>query len=273
MDTMASEGFASQPLSVAGPSPERAIIRLLVVDDHPVVREGIKAMLATDAEIEVVGEASSAGEALQAVEQLRPDVVLMDIRMPDMDGLEATRRIKESHAEVAVVMLTIYDHDAYVIEAVKAGAVGYLMKDASRELLVYTLKAARSGGALVKSSLLRAAMDRFGEGRMDRFGEGREEDGGPGQPPVRPGSPIRGPGAPAPALPTPFSRGTPKGLTPRELEVVGLVAQGKTNKEIGQALHIAELTVKKHVASILDKLGVRNRSGAAAWAVQAGLLR
>ena len=236
-------------------------IRLLVVDDHLVVREGIRAMLAHDDEVEVVGEASNCVEAVQRVADLKPDVVLMDVRMPEVDGIEATRRVKEAHPDVAVVMLTMFDHDLYVMEAVRAGAVGYLLKDTSRDLLLHTVRAARCGGTLIKSSLLRTALSGRVGGRCPapepgqassllNMGEGGKVPSAPSYPPMR-------------AL---------SGLTAREMEVLELLAQGQTNKEIGQALHIGELTVKKHVATIIHKLGAPNRSAAAVRAVQSGLV-
>lgn len=235
-------------------------IRLLVVDDHPVVREGIRAMLAHDGEVEVVGEASNCSEAVQKVTDLKPDVVLMDVRMPEVDGIEATRRVKEAHPDVAVVMLTMYDHDVYVMEAVRAGAVGYLLKDASRDLLLHTVRAARCGGTLIKTSLLRAALGGRAEGRSQAVEPGQwsslSEMADRDESPAAPSSRMRG----------------LRVLTAREMEVLELLAQGQTNKEIGQALHIGELTVKKHVATIIHKLGASNRSGAAVRAVQAGLV-
>lgn len=146
-------------------------IKVLVVDDYPVAREALKAMLATESKLDVVGEASSGAEAVQKVGDLKPEVVLMDVRMPGVDGIEATRRIKEAHPEVAVVMLTVHDHDAYIIEAVRAGASGYLLKDASRDLLVHVVKVARSGGTLFESALLHAALaSQMPEATTDRPG-------------------------------------------------------------------------------------------------------
>jgi DNA-binding NarL/FixJ family response regulator len=233
----------------------------LVVDDHVVVREGIKAMLATDSEIEVVGEAGNGAEAVQKAGDLKPQVVLMDVRMPEIDGIEATRRIKAAYPDTAVVMLTMYDHDVYVIEAVRAGATGYILKDASRELLLHTVKAARSGGSLIKSTLLLTALG----GPAPERNRSPELDQ-----PVQVGDVEEGA--------KPEEHGLPpipnhKGLTNREMEVLELLTQGKTNKEIGQVLWITELTVKKHVASIIAKLHASNRSDAAVRAVRGGLLR
>ena len=133
-------------------------IKVLLVDDHPVVREGIRTMLTTAQDIEVVAEASDGLEAIDKVNECQPDVVLMDLRMPNLDGLEATKRIKSQHSSIAIIMLTIYDNEAFVIDAVRAGAVGYLLKDTSRELLVHAIRGVTNGGMLFKSSLLREAM-------------------------------------------------------------------------------------------------------------------
>jgi len=184
----------------------------------------------------------------------------MDVRMPAMDGIETTRRVKETCPEVAVVMLTMHEHDAYVIDAVRAGAVGYLLKDASRDLLLHTVRAARSGGTLIKSSLLRRAL-----GGHPEVGEANEL----GHDPVMEEGNGRGGGS---AKLGPPSMPAPRGVTPREMEVLELVALGKTNKEIGQALYIAEVTVKKHVVSIIGKMGAGNRSEAAVRAVRAGMV-
>jgi len=133
-------------------------IQLLIVDDHPVVREGLRAMLATDQTIEIVGEASDGVEAVTMVARNKPNIVLMDIRMPNMDGIEATRRIKDKYPSTAVIVLTMYDNDAYIIDAVRAGASGYLLKDASRKLLLHTIRMVSSGATLIKTNLLYEAV-------------------------------------------------------------------------------------------------------------------
>ncbi|MBI4333882.1 MAG: response regulator transcription factor [Chloroflexi bacterium] len=229
-------------------------VKVLIVDDHPVVREGIVAMLSGDRQIQVVGEASGGAEAIRKSEDLKPDVVLMDISMPEVDGIEATRKIKELHPEIAVVVLTVYEHDSFVIRAVRAGATGYLTKDASRDLVLNTVRLAQSGGSLIKSSLLKVAL--MGRGFADRSGSESK--------------PISGEVAPGPRAREGWAFQPPLGLTPREMEVLELLAQGRTNKEIAQKLFIANLTAKKHVASIMSKLGVPNRSSAAIWALRNG---
>ncbi|MBI4235894.1 MAG: response regulator transcription factor [Chloroflexi bacterium] len=234
-------------------------LRLLIVDDHPLVREGLKAMLAGEETLELVGEAVTGAEAVEKATELEPDVVLMDVRMPVMDGIEATRRIKEAHPALAVVMLTLYEHDRYVIEAVRAGASGYLLKDASRDLLVHTIGAAHTGVTLVKSSLLRRALE-HGWGGSLSGDEAAETEG------------VGAEGRLGPPNAGMASHANAPGLTRRELEVLDLLAQGKTNKGIGQALWITEMTVKKHVASVIAKLGASNRSDAAVRAVRSGLV-
>lgn len=218
-------------------------IRLLVVDDYPVVREGLCAMLTTDKAMEIVGEASDGIEALTMVEDRKPNVVLMDIRMPNMDGIEATRRIKDEHPSTAVIVLTMYDNDTYVIDAVQGGASGYLLKDASRELLLHTIRAVNSGATLIKTELLHEAICSLANTR-----EGFQK------PKV---SPTQGLEA----------------LTPREHEVLGFAADGYTNKEIGRELGIAEDTVKKHMQNILAKLPASSRVGAVTQAARAGFIR
>jgi len=215
-------------------------IKVLLVDDHPVVREGLRAMLSTATDIEVVAEAGDGFEALEKANEYQPQVVLMDLRMPNLDGLEATRRIKAQIPSTSVIVLTIYDNDAYVVDAVRAGAGGYLLKDASKDLLIHTIRAVNSGGMLVKTSLLREAVvslsDAAGDQRKGKHGD-------------------------TAALGE---------LTPREHDVLRLLIRGRSNKDIGQALSISEDTAKKHVQTILLKLGVSDRTQAAVKAVRAG---
>lgn len=213
------------------------------MDDHPVVREGFRAMLATDQAIEVMGEASDGLEAVAMVAEHQPDVVLMDILMPNLDGIEATRRIKEQRPSTVVIMLTVYDNDAYVVDTVQAGASGYLLKDASRDLLIHTIRAAISGGTLIKTSLLYEAISGLvGTNPKQHRGD------------------------------SPGPNGCEE-LTAREQEVLKLVAEGRTNKEIGKALAMAEDTAKKHVQSIIAKLGASDRTHATLKAARAGLIK
>jgi len=217
-------------------------IKVLLADDHPVVREGLQTMLATAPDIEVVAEANDGLEAIEKANEHRPHVVLMDLRMPNLDGLEATRRIKSQLASTSVIILTVYDNDAYVVDAVRAGAGGYLLKDASRDLLIHTIRAVNSGGMLIKTSLLREAILTSANVTDNQYKEKHVD---------------------APAR---------NGLTPRERDVLRLVIEGQSNKEIGRALSISEDTAKKHVQTILSKLGVSDRTQAAVKAVRTGLV-
>ncbi len=205
-------------------------IRILVVDDHPVVRTGVQGMLATNADFEVVGEAADGEEAVSQVAALEPDVVLMDLRMPNVDGVEATRRIRAGHPATQVLVLTTYDTDEDILRAVEAGAVGYLLKDSPREELFHGVQATARGESVLAAAVASRLM-----GRM------REPAG--------------------------------LALSPRELEVLGLVADGKANKEIARALYISETTVKTHLVHIFTKLGVDDRTAAVTVALDRGILR
>lgn len=216
-------------------------IKVLIVDDHPVVREGLHTMLSTTLDIEVVGEASDGLEAIDKANEHQPHVVLMDIRMPNLDGLEATRRIKSQLPGVLIIVLTVYDNDAYIIDAVSAGAGGYLMKDASKDLLLHAIRAVNSGGMLIKTSLLREAFISLANATGAQI---KEKSSG-------------------------FTM--LDGLTQREREVLQLMVQGQSNKEIGRDLSISQDTAKKHVQAIIAKLGVSDRTQAAVKAVRAGL--
>ncbi len=218
-------------------------ISVLIVDDHPVVRDGIRYMLRTAPEIRVVAEASTGLEAVERVRVFHPRVVLMDIRMPDMDGLEATRRIKEQFPDSCVVIMTMHDDEEYVIQAVQAGAAGYLLKDAPREEVCRTIEAAAGGDVTIKASLLHRAM--------------RSMSGGAGEK--------------AKKLPA-AAASLVEELTPRERAVLQLVVDGKTNREIGESLFISEDTAKKHVQNLVAKLGASDRTTAAVTALRLGLV-
>lgn len=217
------------------------VLRVLIVDDHPVVREGLRTMLSSDQGIEIVGEASNGEEALEKTRDLKPDVVLTDIRMPGMSGIEVTRQIKAARPTTAVMVLTMYDSEMHVIEALRAGAAGYLVKDSSRDLICHAIHAVVDGGTLVRSSLLRQAIQ--GLSHLPRQTEVGQA-----------GSGIR------------------EHLTARELDVLRMVAQGHTNMEIGRELNLAEATIKKYVQSIMGKLGASDRTHAAIVAVQLRLV-
>ena len=217
-------------------------IRVLLVDDHPVVRAGLAVTVARDPALEVVGEAGGGVEALQLVSELKPDVVLMDLRLPKLDGIRATKEIRDAHPEAAVIILSAYDDDAYVAQAKRAGAGGYLIKDAPGALIRYTVKAVHRGEAPKVSSRAHphrpeAASD------ADRYHHYEA-------------SPLQ----------------HRRSLTPREMDVLKLLVEGLANKAIAKGLFISEVTAKKHVQSIIAKLDACDRTEAAVKAVRAGLL-
>ncbi|MBI2863111.1 MAG: response regulator transcription factor [Chloroflexi bacterium] len=214
-------------------------ITVLIADDHTVAREGLRAMLDDDRELQVVGEVADGIEVLEVAAALQPNVVLMDVRMPRIDGLEATRQLKAKYPSIAVIMMTSYDDEPLVIDAVQAGAAGYLLKDVSRDLLRHTIKAVASGGILIKGVLLRKAIDSL----------------------IR----VRQPAAPDGEV--------VEELTLREQEVLKLVAEGSTNKDIADSLSLAEVTVKKHVQSIIAKLRASDRTHAAITGLRIGLIK
>lgn len=205
------------------------MIRVLVVDDHPVVRGGLEALLATADDLEVVGGAGDGLEALELIASSRPDVVLMDLRMPRLDGASATERIRREHPGVHVLVLTTYETDADIVRAVEAGATGYLLKDTPLAELLDSVRAAARGETVLAPPVAARLAER-----------------------------LR-----APARET---------LTRRELDVLGAVARGATNVEIGRELFIAEATVKTHLLRVFAKLGVDDRTHAVTVAFQRGLL-
>jgi DNA-binding NarL/FixJ family response regulator len=214
------------------------MIRLVVVDDQAVVRAGFRTILAAQPDIEVVGEAADGVEALQVVNAERPDVVLMDIRMPRLDGLEATRRMLSRGDPVRVLIMTTFDLDEYVYEALRAGASGFLLKDVGREDLARAVRTVAEGDALLAPTITRRLIDAF----------------------VRRGPIAR---TESSALAS---------LTAREREVLECVARGMSNAEIAAELFVGEATVKSHVASVLLKLDVRSRVHAVIAAYELGLV-
>ena len=214
-------------------------VRVLIADDQQLIRDGFRMILATATDIEIVGEASNGAEAVALARELRPDVVLMDIRMPELDGIEATRRIlAQNHdPKTSVLILTTFDLDEYVYDALRAGASGFLLKDVPARQLVAAIRTVGEGDALLSPSITRRLIEEF--------------------------SASRAPAAPAPELDE---------LTPRELEVFRLLATGKTNGEIAAELIIGETTVKTHVTRILMKLGVRDRVQAVVLAYETRLV-
>ncbi len=224
------------------------MVQVLVVDDHLMTREGLRVLLSSDPGIEVVGDAGSGEEAIEKAGQQEPDVVLMDIGLPGMNGIEATRRIKEARPATAVIMITAYGSETYVVEALRAGAAGYLLKDSSRRLLCDTVSAVLDGASLVGSGLLRRAIG-------ESPGALQPRTDGPAHSDITQRMPL-------------FT----DRLTPRELDVLRLVAQGHANKEIAAKLNVAEYTVKKHVHNVIAKLNVYDRTQAAIVAVKVGLV-
>lgn len=217
-------------------------LRVLLADDQALVRTGLRMILEAEDDLEVVGEAQDGAEAVRLASELRPDVVLLDVQMPELDGLEAARRILAPGRPYLpkVLMLTTFDLDEYVYEAMRLGASGFLLKDTPAEQLSAGIRAVARGEALLAPAITRRLITEFT----------RRSPPGPGG---RPEITDR--------------------LTPRELEVFRLVAQGMSNQEIAAALHLGETTVKTHVARILAKLGVRDRVQAVVLAHEAGVVR
>jgi DNA-binding NarL/FixJ family response regulator len=215
-------------------------IRVLLVDDQQLVRTGFRMILADEPGIEVVGEAADGHRALEAVRLLRPDLVVMDIRMPNMDGVEATRRLMAEGSSTRVLVLTTFDADEHVVEALRAGASGFLLKDVEPADFVRAIHTIASGEALIAPSVTRRLLERFA--RLS-----------------------------VPADETHSER--LRELTDREREVLKLVAQGRSNREVAEALALAEPTVKTHVSHLLLKLGMRDRAQLVVLAYEVGVVR
>lgn len=210
-------------------------IKILVADDHPVVREGLSAMLAKEQDIWVVGEAENGVEAVSKAGELKPDIVLMDLRMPELDGVEAMRQIRAQNPDIKFIVLTTYDSDEYIFKGIEAGARAYLLKDAPREELFKAIRAVYRGESLIQPAVAGKVLDRFAE--LSRQVE------------------------------------TPGALSERELDVLKLMAGGAANKEIAAELFITESTVKTHIASIFQKLAVNDRTEAVTQAIRKGIIR
>jgi DNA-binding NarL/FixJ family response regulator len=213
-------------------------IRVLIADDEKLMRSGLRAILAAEPDIEVAGEAGDGLEAIASAERLRPDVVLMDVRMPNLDGLAATERLLARVRDVRVVMLTTFDLDEYVYEALRAGASGFVLKDAPADQLLTAIRVVAEGQALLAPSITRRLIAEYARrpraaGRPDRLRE----------------------------------------LTERELEVMRLMAGGLSNAEIAEHLIVGEATIKTHVSRILAKLGLRDRTQAVVLAYESGLVQ
>lgn len=211
------------------------LIRILVADDHPIVRDGLVAVLNTQPDFEVTGEAGTGPETLTQAAALCPDVVLLDLEMPGMDGVETLHRLRELYPAIRVLIFTAFDTDERIVQAVEAGAQGYLLKGAPREEVFNAVRVVHAGGALLQPVIASRLLRRMGH---------------------EPGPPSADPDA----------------LTGRELDVLRLMARGLTNREIAATLVITERTVKFHVSSILDKLGAGNRTEAVTLAAQLKLV-
>lgn len=215
------------------------MIRLLLVDDQRLMRDGLRILLELESDFEVIGEAEDGAQALESYQQFSPDVVLMDIRMPVMDGVEATRRLRESDPNAKVIILTTFDDNEYIFEGLRAGALGYLLKDVSGDELADAIRKVAAGGSMIEPSVARKVIAEFA--RL------------------------------APATPEAVED-LIEPLSEREIEILKLVSQGLTNKEIAAKLYLAEGTVKNYVTSILQKIGARDRTQAAIRARELGLL-
>ncbi|MGW4949001.1 response regulator [Streptomyces parvulus] len=216
------------------------VIRVLIADDQQMVRQGFTVLLNTQPDIEVIGQAVDGRDAVAKVAEQAPDVVLMDIRMPELGGIEATRLITGATPEIRVLVLTTFDLDEYVYEALRAGASGFLLKDASADQLAEAVRVVAAGDALLAPGITRRLIAEFS--RLDD----------------RPRAPLKD---------------RVGELTERETEVLALIAQGLSNAEIAPRLVVAEQTVKTHVGRILVKLGLRDRTQAAVFAYESGLVR
>ena len=211
------------------------MIRILLADDHALFREGLKSLLESEPDFRVIGEASDGREALRAALEVRPDVILMDIQMPGLDGVEATKEILREDPEAKVVMLTMYRQDAYVFEAVKAGARGYLLKDASAQELIDAIRRVYSGEVLLDAELAERIIQDF-HAKEGEIPKSRRAE-----------------------------------LTDREVQILRLLAQGSSNQEIADELGISEKTVRNRLSEIFAKLHLNNRTQAALYAIREGL--
>ena len=213
-------------------------VKILIVDDHAVVRDGLRVMLDRREEFVVVGEAENGLEAVAKVRELEPDVILMDLRMPELNGVEAMRQIRAENSEAKFLVLTTYDTDEYIFDAIEAGAKGYLLKDASREDLFQAISAVHRGESLVQPRVASRVLDRLAQ-LTRQAGQAAE----------------------------------PQLLSDRELEVLRLMASGAANKQIASDLTISESTVKTHVTNIFQKLDVNHRTEAVTKAMSKGIIK
>ena len=209
-------------------------IKILIVDDHVVVREGLSAMLSREPNIEVVGEAENGAQAIDKADKLKPDIVLMDLRMPEVDGVEAMQRIKQQHPEINFIVLTTYDNDEYIFKGIEAGARAYILKDSPREELFRAINAVYKGESLIEPAIAGRVLDKL----VELSHQGSATD-----------------------------------LSRREIEVLELIASGTGNKLIADKLNISASTVKTHIQSIFQKLEVNDRTEAVTKALSKGIIR
>lgn len=211
------------------------VIKILIVDDHPVVREGIGSMLKRESDFKIVGEAANGQEAIDKARELEPDVILMDLRMPEVDGVEAITRIKASMPDIKFIILTTYSDDEYIFRGIAAGARAYLLKDAPRDELFKAIRAVSRGESLIQPVVASRVLDKLAE----------------------------------------LSRKAPAGetLSDREVEVLRLMAKGVSNKDIADQLSITQSTVKTHITSIFQKLDVTTRTEAVTTALKKGIIQ
>lgn len=210
-------------------------IKVLIADDHPVVREGLMTMIGREPDFQVIGEASNGVEAVNKSKELRPDVVLMDLRMPELDGVEAIRQISADLPNTKFIILTTFSDDEYIFKGIEVGARAYLLKDAPREELFKAIRAVYQGESLIQPVVASRVLERFAELSKHSL--------------------------------------SPETLTEREVEVLRLIAKGAANKEIAAQLNISNSTVKTHIASIFQKLGANDRTEAVTLAIKKGIIR
>jgi DNA-binding NarL/FixJ family response regulator len=213
---------------------ENRKIRILITDDHYVVREGLSAILSSDINIEVVGEAENGAVAISKADELKPDIILMDLRMPEVDGVEAMKQIKKTHPEIKFIVLTTFDTDEYIFKGIEAGARAYLLKDSPREELFKAIRAVHRGESLIEPAIAGRVLDRLVELSH---------------------------------------QGTASELSKREIEVLELIAKGNGNKLIAETLKLSESTIKTHIQSIFQKLEVNDRTEAVTRALSKGIIR
>jgi DNA-binding NarL/FixJ family response regulator len=210
-------------------------IKILIADDHPVVREGLITMIKRVPDFSVIGEATNGVEAVNKARELKPDIVLMDLRMPEMDGVEAIRQISSTESSIKFIILTTYSDDEFIFRGIEVGARAYLLKDAPREELFKAIRAVYRGESLIQPVIASKVLDRFAE--LSRQAQ------------------------------------TPEMLSVREIEVLTLMAKGDANKEIAAQLHITDSTVKTHVSSIFQKLNAKDRTEAVMQAIKRGIIK